>query len=1542
MKKNIQIITLALLLVFQYNFTIAAKYYFSTSGDDSRSAAQAQNSSTPWKSINKLNAVFASLKPGDEVLFKRGETFYGAIHINASGAQGRPITIGAYGSGDKPIITSLVTLGNWTNVGNGVYESHHPSFGNEVNVVLINNNVQEMGRYPNRNASNNGYLIFQATNGLNNIVSNGLSGNWSGGELVIRKSHWTIDRYKNISHLGNVINFVKTAGNYNPVKGYGFFIQGHPGSLDQEGEWYYNPSSKKLRVFFGSSQPSSKKVEASTFDNLVTNDHHKGHIVFDNIDFKGANKSAFKIVRSNDFHIFNSVIENSGENGADFENTPNIKIENTHVLNSYNNGLYLRGNTANAIIKNNKIENTNVFPGHGKSGIGNGVGISTGSDNNLIEYNEVVNTGYIGIRFGGNGTVVKNNVVDTFCLIKDDGAGIYTWTGSSNQEFHGRKIQGNIILNGVGAIEGTPTTSSQVEGIYLDDNSSGLEITGNTVGNVKGKGILIHNARNIVVKNNTFYNNGVQLRISHDNLGHPIRNATVSDNIFFSKTADQMTAFISSIKDDIKDMGSFDRNFYARPVDDFLSIFTQHQEWGQRISKTYDLEDWTKEYNKDQSSKKSPVKLPSHRIINVDKSNKFPNGTFDNQSMASKGIHKVNASLSWSSGGNLDGGSLQVKSNGRSSITLTSSSSREVDYYVLRFNAVASKPTLIKAFLIQTNHPWAEISSKVTLKLDTKKGEYEAVIPMTKKDGKVSIRLESETNDLTYWLDNLTLNEAQAEPINVDQYVQFAYNTTKKAKEIVLDGTYVDVNNTSYSGKVSLSPFSSKVLIKTSNVSSPPEKSNEAPNVTIVSPSSNESFQEFSKIKIVAEAVDGDGTIKQVDFYNGSKVIGTVTSPPYEFVWENVPKGEHTITAKATDNLSLTASSEQVNAKVLASSGVGEVPKDEVATPPSSDNGSFKLFLNAGSNESAVYDGHTFQGDLKFPSYYSSSVTFSNAKASNEKLLQTERNADVLKYSIPVPNGTYSIKTYHNELWFGKGGPVAAKNSRVFHISLEGEMVKEDFENSNNEDDNFLVFNNIEVSDGVLNLDLVASKNKASISGIAIIQGGETPDEVKPPFLGDQDSDAIYLNTGSPVNVEYQGNLFLGDQNFVKYFNSPYTFTNRSASQEALFQTERLSALDKTSSLKYSIPVPNGTYIVKTYHNELWFGKLGPSAAAGRRVFDILIEGEVVKEKHDKFVASSNQEAVMTFTDIVVKDGILNLDLIAHKDRASISGIAIIPENSSASQKVVPTTFYSAYYNIGAPATVDYEGDTFVGEGSVDTYHNASHTQVLPRASNEPLFQSERNALALNYKVPVPNGTYTVETYHNELWWGGNGPSAASGRRVFSISLEGQVVKKDFDIFAENKNQPTKLTFESVVVEDGILNLEMMASKDRATISGLAIFGESVQTTPSGANLRTLSTAEDALLTEEAVDTGLGAEIIMYPNPASQSTKISVNHEIGLENILIHNMNGQLIQHLDPNLLKDGAGGFVISLDGIPQGIYLVSLVGRTKMIKQLRLIVKP
>src|SRR4051812_2053920 len=98
----------------------AANYYFSTSdGDDSRSSLLAQDPSTPWKSIDKLNSFFPNLQPGDQLLLKSGNTFNGAIVTTKAGTTSAPITISSYGSGAKPLITGLTTITSWTNLGNG-------------------------------------------------------------------------------------------------------------------------------------------------------------------------------------------------------------------------------------------------------------------------------------------------------------------------------------------------------------------------------------------------------------------------------------------------------------------------------------------------------------------------------------------------------------------------------------------------------------------------------------------------------------------------------------------------------------------------------------------------------------------------------------------------------------------------------------------------------------------------------------------------------------------------------------------------------------------------------------------------------------------------------------------------------------------------------------------------------------------------------------------------------------------------------------------------------------------------------------------------------------------------------------------------------------------------------------------------------------------------------------------------------------------------------------------------------------------------------
>ena len=75
------------------------------------------------------------------------------------------------------------------------------------------------------------------------------------------------------------------------------------------------------------------------------------------------------------------------------------------------------------------------------------------------------------------------------------------------------------------------------------------------------------------------------------------------------------------------------------------------------------------------------------------------------------------------------------------------------------------------------------------------------------------------------------------------------------------------------------------------------------PSVRLTTPRSETNFLPGSDITIDVEAVDSDGSITRVEFLEGaSNVLGEVTSPPYTFTWTDVPEGEYTLTARATDN----------------------------------------------------------------------------------------------------------------------------------------------------------------------------------------------------------------------------------------------------------------------------------------------------------------------------------------------------------------------------------------------------------------------------------------------------------------------------------------------------------------------------------------------------------------------------------------------------------------------------------------------------------------
>ncbi|MBI5385529.1 MAG: lamin tail domain-containing protein [Verrucomicrobia bacterium] len=94
---------------------------------------------------------------------------------------------------------------------------------------------------------------------------------------------------------------------------------------------------------------------------------------------------------------------------------------------------------------------------------------------------------------------------------------------------------------------------------------------------------------------------------------------------------------------------------------------------------------------------------------------------------------------------------------------------------------------------------------------------------------------------------------------------------------------------------------------------------NSPPAVSLASPADNATFAAPANISLVAAATDGDGTVARVDFYSGAALLGTVSSSPFNYAWNNVAAGNYTLTVVATDNGGLSATSAPVNISVVAS-----------------------------------------------------------------------------------------------------------------------------------------------------------------------------------------------------------------------------------------------------------------------------------------------------------------------------------------------------------------------------------------------------------------------------------------------------------------------------------------------------------------------------------------------------------------------------------------------------------------------------------------------
>jgi alpha-tubulin suppressor-like RCC1 family protein len=232
-----------------------------------------------------------------------------------------------------------------------------------------------------------------------------------------------------------------------------------------------------------------------------------------------------------------------------------------------------------------------------------------------------------------------------------------------------------------------------------------------------------------------------------------------------------------------------------------------------------------------------------------------------------------------------------------------------------------------------------------------------------------TVTLLAPTNPTTISAESsIALSASASDADGIVTQVQFFQGTTSLG--VVTNIPYSAVWSNIAAGSYGLTAVASDNLGITSTSAVVDVTVDSSPTVTITSPSNSAFiFPGYTNVTLTATTSDTGGTITQVEFFQGTTSLGTVTTAPYSLVWSNAPPGSYNLMARATDNNGLMATSSVVSITiggVYITSPVNFLVATAPATIPFSaavfDNSSisqvqyFSSAMNIGTATTAPYN----------------------------------------------------------------------------------------------------------------------------------------------------------------------------------------------------------------------------------------------------------------------------------------------------------------------------------------------------------------------------------------------------------------------------------------------------------------------------------------------------------------------------------------------------------------------------------------------------------
>ena len=772
----------------------ASSVYVSPLGNDS---ADGRSPGTAWQSLKKVSDAMPFLTAGTQVLLERGAVFRGTLELD--GVQGNaasPYTLGAYCQGDAPIITGFVEQTEWGSAGANLWETTCTACPDDAALLRLDGDIQALGRWPNRDDKNEGYLLYDDFEGRTSLSDAELSQtDWSGAAAVVRTRPWVLDRM-NIERISGDTMTLGEGSTYDFWAGGGYFIQNHPDTLDQNGEWAYDAATSTLQLY-SETDPNTRIIQTSDTANLISL-VGSSHITFQDIRLEGASGANVTGASCSDIRFSNISVQDS-DKGIILDTCKNIEVTDSTLRSTLDNGLDL-SQCDGCKVTGALLEDIAIFPGMGENGNYHYIGLQLGGAGSVVEYSEVNGVGHVPI-IARSFSKVRYNKILNYHLTKLDGGGVYTYAANDIE------IHNNIIARGLGTKTAIPWNTTLTNGIYIDQRSRNLRVYDNTLAYTTGSGIKVHSSQNNIIENNTvFAAQEAALELIEYVEPGELKNNTIRNNQFIIKGADTYYMSVPTPNEAsyFSALGTLSNNTYCAPFNS-SSIYQPYVNSApaQHYSS---LATWQTLYNQDQGSSLCDFNYTLHRNVNAS-ANRISDSSFDDADAAAWNTEDAQMSV--------QDGRLRATTDKFGGVVYTSVGSVDADsLYRLTFDAATElELSDVRARFVGFNDDGKiEAASRIKLVSAGQDSSTFELFMRPVEDGESYLGFYIAQRDGPLFLDNIKFSEVSANQVDFEDKVKLFANPSKTTESFSLDGSYVDIEGKSYSGSVSVAPYESVVL----------------------------------------------------------------------------------------------------------------------------------------------------------------------------------------------------------------------------------------------------------------------------------------------------------------------------------------------------------------------------------------------------------------------------------------------------------------------------------------------------------------------------------------------------------------------------------------------------------------------------------------------------------------------------------------------------------------------------------------------------------